>query len=97
MERYLMISVAVLSIAAFIPAVVFLFRAIRHFLGMLSEFKSRRHDFAANLVPFLFPLLPQLFTEKGNAHRRGFLANLFWFLCCGGFIAGTQAFLDIGK
>lgn len=97
MEHYFMKPVTLLFLATFITALVFFFRAAKHFFDMLSEFRSGRHDFVANLVPFAIPFLSQLFTEKGNAHRIGFLANIFGFICCVGFIAVIHSFFGIGK
>ena len=81
--------------AAFVPAVLFFFRAGSHFVKMLTHFRSSRHDLIANLVPFMVPFMPQLFSEQGNVHRRGFVLNFGLFLCCVAFIAAMYALLGI--
>ena len=96
MERYLLISGGLITIAAFVPAILFFFRAVNHFIRMLTHFRSNRHDLIANVVPFLTPFMPKLFTEQGNVHRRGFVLNFSWFICCVGFIALMFTLLGIG-
>ena len=95
MEHYLSTVCVFITIAAFVPAMWFFFRAARHFAQMLTHFRSGRHDLAANLVPFIIPFMPQLFTEQGNVHRRGFVSNLGGFLCCLLFIASMFGLLGI--
>ena len=95
MERYLLIAGGLTTIAAFVPAVVFFLKAARHFVQMLTHFRSGRHNLAANLVPFAVPFMPQLFTEQGNVHRRGFVVNIGWFLCCLVFIVAMFALLGL--
>ena len=97
MERYLMISGAVLAIAAFVPAIFFILRGTYHFVAMLRHYKSERHEFAANFVAFLVPFAPQFFTEQGNVHRRLFVSSFFWALCSTLFIAVMYAVLGIGN
>ena len=87
MEEYLTIGATVLAILAFIPAIIFFFRSIKHFLLMLNHFKSGRHNTLANFIPFLAPFFSQFFTEEGNIHRSGFINNMALFLCCFAFIA----------
>src|SRR3989338_2615565 len=96
MERYLMISGGLLAIAAFVPAIFFLFRGLYHFVLMLRHYRSDRHQFAANFVAFMVPFAPQFFTEQGNFHRRIFVSSLFWSLCSSLFIAVMFALLGIG-
>jgi len=96
MERYLMLLAGVLAIAAFVPAIFFFLRAGYQFVLMLRHYRSGKHQVTANLLPFFAPFMPQIFTEQGNVHRRAFLSNLLWSLCCAGFIAVIYAVLGIG-
>ena len=95
MERYLLIAGSFIAIAAFVPAAVFFFRAVKHFIKMRAHFRSTRHEMMANFVPFAFLFMPQLFTEQGNVHRREHVKNLTWFLCCLALIAVLFTLLGI--
>ena len=86
MERYLQLASIALAVVAFVPAFFFFFVAAKHFVQMLTHFRSGRHDMVANLLPFLIPFMPHLFTEQGNIHRAEFVTNMGWFLCCFAFI-----------
>lgn len=97
MERYLQIGLASCALVAFVPAFIFFFCAAIHFVRMLGHYRSEKHRLAANLMPFLVPWSPHLFTDQGNAHRIGFNRNMLGFLCCFAFIAGTFALLGIGE
>ncbi len=37
---------------------------------MFSHFRSKKHDIASMLVPWLEPFLPAFYTEEGNYHRQ---------------------------
>ena len=95
MERYVHIAGLIVTIVAFVFAFFFCVRAAIHFVRMQTEYRSRRHDVAANVVPFMVLFLPRLFTEQGNLHRRRFLADFGRFLGCGLFIAAMYALLGI--
>lgn len=97
MGQYLMFSGGILAIAAFVPAIFFILRGMYHFAAMLRHYRSDRHQFAANFVPFLAPFSPQFFTEQGNVHRRLFISSFFWALCSTLFIAVMYAALGIGS
>jgi hypothetical protein len=96
MERYLMLLGVALAVVAFVPAIFFFLRASHQFVLMLGHYRSGEHRLAANLLPFLAPFMPQVFTDQGNVHRRAFLSSLFWSVCCAGFIAVMYAILGIG-
>lgn len=96
MDRYLMLLGGGLAVVAFAPAIFFFLRAGHQFFLMLGHYRSGKHEFAANLLPFLAPFMPQVFTDQGNVHRRAFISSLFWSLCCAGFIAAMYAMLGIG-
>ena len=96
MENYLGLTAAALAIMAFVPAIFFFLRASYQFVQMLGHYRSGKHQLAANLLPFLVPFMPQVFTEQGNLHRQAFLSNLGWSLCCIVFIAVVYAFLGVG-
>lgn len=51
MERYIQIAGAVLTVAAFVPAIIFFIRAATHFVKMLPHIRSARHNVMANLGP----------------------------------------------
>ena len=87
MDRYLILSAFAITLAAFIPAIIFLFRSMKNFLLMINEFKSGKHDMAANLVPFAAPFMSKLYSKRGNLYRIAFLKNIFLFICCFAFIA----------
>lgn len=91
-----MLLAGALAIAAFVPAIFFFLRASYQFVLMLGHYRSGKHQMAANLLPFLAPFMPQIFTDQGNIHRRAFVSNLLWSLCCAGFIAVMYANLGIG-
>ncbi|MDB5932615.1 MAG: hypothetical protein JWR60_4322 [Polaromonas sp.] len=95
MKDLLAFIAVILSIIAFVPAIFFFVRAGYHFFQMLGHYRSGRHQLTANLLPLVAALIPQLFTEQGNVHRRNFLSNLNWALCCFAFIAAVYAFLGI--
>jgi len=96
MENSLNLLAGGLAIAAFVPAIFFFLRASYQFVLMLGHYRSGKHQMAANLLPFFVPFMPQVFTEQGNVHRRAFVSNLFWSLCCAGFIAVIYAVLGVG-
>ncbi len=92
-----MLGLGLLAIAAFVPCIFFGLRAGFHFISMLGHRRSGLSGIAADLVPFLAPLMPQQFTDQGNVHRRAFLRNLNWALVFGVFIAIAFAVLGIGE
>lgn len=96
MENNIKVLIGVLVIVAFVPAIFFFLRAAYQFVLMLGNFRSGKHEFAANLLPFLVPFMPHVFTEQGNIHRRAFLSNLFWSLCCIAFIGVGYIGLEMG-
>lgn len=96
MEHYIKIAAAVLAIIAFVPAIFFFLRAAYQFVMMLNHYRSEQHRLGANLLPFLAPFAPQFFSEQGNIHRKAFLSNLGWSLCCAVFIGVVFAALGIG-
>ena len=96
MEHYLKLAAIALSIIAFVPETFFFLRASYQFIQMPGHIRSRKHQLGANLLPFLVPFMPQVFTEQGNLHRQAFLANLGWSLCCMAFIAITYTVLGVG-
>jgi hypothetical protein len=95
MDRHLAIAAAVLTIAAFVPAIFFFIRAATHFVKMWANTRSARHNGVLNLLPFLAPFASHAYTDEGNVHRRAFLSSfgafLFWFA----FIVGMFLLLGI--
>ena len=97
MERCLLIMVGLIVTVAFVPTMVFFLRSIYHFIRMQSQYRSGRHNFVANMVPFLFPFSPTFFTEQGNFHRKEFIKNFVWFVFCFAAIWAIYALLGIGN
>lgn len=97
MEHYLELAAVALSIIAFVPATFFFLRASYQFVLMLGHYRSGKHQLGANLLPFLVPFMPQVFTEQGNLHRQAFLSNLGWSLCCMAFIAIMYTVLGVAN
>ena len=95
MERHVQLGLVIAAAMAFVPAFYFFIRAAIHFVKMLGHFRSSKHHLGANLVPFLMPWMPQLFTEQGNVHRTAFNRNLLWFACCFIFIVVVYTALGI--
>ena len=92
-----MLLAGALAVVAFVPAIIFFFlRAGYQFVLMLGHYRSDKHQMVANLLPFVAPFMPQIFTDQGNIHRRAFVSNLLWSLCCAAFIAVIYAVLGIG-
>lgn len=96
MEHYFKLAAGALAIVAFVPAIFFLLRACYQFVLMLRHYRSGKHQMVSNLLPFLVPFMPHIFTDQGNIHRRAFVSNLLWSVCCIGFIAVVYAGLGIG-
>lgn len=97
MENHLKLAAVALAVIAFVPAIFFFLRAGYQFVQMLGHYRSGRHQFAANLLPFMVPFMPQVFTEQGNIHRRAFLSNLGRSVLCIAFISVVYAALGIGR
>ena len=72
---------------SFAAAFWFFFCAARHFVQMLQNTKSGTHHSLMNLIPFLIPFIPSIYTEKGQRHLHAFASNALGFLICFGLIA----------
>ena len=72
-EEYLIMG---FSLITWTIGACFLVRSGIHFIKMLSHFRSKKHDIAGNLLPWLTPFLPIFYTDEGNHHRGLFLKNL---------------------
>ncbi len=65
-----------LSISSWVAGAGFFLRSGYHFMKMLSECRSKRHDVAASLFPILAIILPSFYSERGKYHLNEFQINL---------------------
>lgn len=78
MEETIVISVLVTVILGFLAAFYFFVKAAYHFVLMLQNVKSKGHDVAINIAPFLFSFSPSNYTSEGEKHLGMFKKSLFY-------------------
>lgn len=77
MEEIIVISVLIAVMLAFVAAFYFFIKSAYHFVLMLQNVKSKRHDMAMNLAPYLFAFSPNFYTTDGQKHLSKFKKHFF--------------------